>query len=241
MAEEETVGMALDTKGTTKTKKATAKKTTKLAPKKELDKLALWNKVEKTDPKHTKRANVKGNNLTSIKPQYQVYKATEQWGSYGSTWGFKFIQLGYELSAVGLVTFEAIFFYPGGEFPIINTISIYRDNARTKLDDEFAKKVETDALTKCLSKLGFNADIFMGRFDDARYVAEVTKEFAAPVAEQKVQKPAVQNKPTIEELNPQHKFWDACKKGLAEGKTDLDNLKKKYKISEANIKLLTSK
>ena len=132
--------------------------------------MKLWEAVCKTDPKHTKKANVKGNNLTSIKPQYQIMMATEQFGSYGSTWGFRDIKITYDLLEKGLVFFEAEFYYPTGSFPAINTISVYRDNAQTKLDDEFAKKVETDSLTKCLSKLGFNADIFLGQFDDVRYV-----------------------------------------------------------------------
>ena len=132
--------------------------------------MKLWEAVCKTDPKHTKKANVKGNNLTSIKPQYQIMMATEQFGSYGSTWGFRDITITYDLLEKGLVFFEAEFYYPTGSFPAINTISVYRDNAQTKLDDEFAKKVETDSLTKCLSKLGFNADIFLGQFDDVRYV-----------------------------------------------------------------------
>ena len=140
------------------------------------DNLKLWKDVEKTNPKHTKNANVKGNKITSIRPQYQIYNATNQWGSYGSKWGFKNIELGYELKDVGLVTFKALFYYPEGEFEILNTISIWRDGAQTKIDDEFAKKVETDSLTKALSKLGFNADVFMGRFDDLRYVEEVNKE-----------------------------------------------------------------
>ena len=139
--------------------------------------LELWNRVEKTDPKHTKKANVKGNNLTSIKPQYQILNATREFGSYGKGWGFKNISLCYELKEFGLVTFKAMFYYPSGEFEIINTISIWRDNAKTKIDDEFAKKVETDSLTKALSKLGFNADIFLGRFDDLRYVEEMKEEF----------------------------------------------------------------
>ena len=154
----------------------------------EKNNLQLWNKVEKTNPKHTKQANVKGNKLTSIKPQYQIYCATKEWGSYGSTWGFKSIELCYELKEIGLITFKAIFYYPNGEFPCINTIGLYRDNAMTKIDDEFAKKVETDALTKCLSKLGFNADIFMGRFDDLRYVSELKKEF-----QEEAPKPALSN------------------------------------------------
>lgn len=141
------------------------------------DNLKLWESVEKTDPKHTKKANVKGNQITSIRPQYQIYNATKQWGAYGGKWGFKNIELCYELKDFGLITFKAIFYYPQGEFEILNTISFYRDNAKTKIDDDFAKKVETDTLTKALSKLGFNADVFMGRFDDLRYVEEVKKEF----------------------------------------------------------------
>ena len=54
------------------------------------------------------------------------------------------------------------------------------DRNCTMVDDNFAKKIETDALTKAISKLGFNADIFMGKFDDVRYVEEMKKEFKEP-------------------------------------------------------------
>ena len=168
------------------------------------DNLKLWEAVEKTDPKHTKKANIGGNKVTSIKPQYQIYNATKRWGSYGSKWGFKNIELDFSLinekfynnktegkypnvkvigkeeSTVGLVVFKAIFFYPDGEFPAINSIGIFTNNERSKIDDDFAKKVETDSLTKCLSKLGFNADVFMGRFDDIRYVEDMKAEFKEP-------------------------------------------------------------
>jgi len=148
--------------------------------------LKLWESVEKTDPKHTKQANVKGNKLTSIKPQYQILQATKQWGAYGSKWGFKNISYDTALVDVnGLMIFKAVFYYPTGEFEIINTISIWRDGAMTKADDEWAKKVETDTLTKALSKLGFNADIFLGRFDDLRYVEEMKSEFRIAAPEEK--------------------------------------------------------
>lgn len=162
------------------------------------DNLKLWNQVEKTDPKHTKKAKIGGMSITSIKPQYQIFCATKQWGSYGETWGLKSIEHDFTItttpitlevkdyltketekiqSILGLVGFKAIFFFPGGEFPITNSIKIFTDNKHSKIDDEWAKKAETDALTKALSKLGFNADIFMGRFDDLRYVEQVSKEF----------------------------------------------------------------
>ena len=122
---------------------------------------------------------MKGNKITAISPQYQIYNATIQFGAYGTTWGFKSIKIDYALLEKGLIVFHGVFFYPKGEFPIINSIGVYKDNAKTKIDDDFAKKVETDALTKALSKLGFNADIFMGKFDDSRYVNEISAEFAA--------------------------------------------------------------
>ena len=143
--------------------------------------LKLWNAVEKTNPKYTKQANVGGNKITSIAPQYQIMNVTEQFGSYGKTWGFKNIELDYTLvPEFNLIVFKAIFFYPDGEFPTINSIKMFMDNAKTKIDDNFAKKLETDTLTKAISKLGFNADIFMGKFDDVKYLADVTKEFAEP-------------------------------------------------------------
>ena len=145
------------------------------------DNLDLWHKVEKTNPKYTKQANVGGNKITSIAPQYQIMNVTEQFGSYGKTWGFKNIELDYTLvQEFNLIVFKAIFFYPDGEFPTINSIKMFMDNAKLKIDDNFAKKLETDTLTKAISKLGFNADIFMGKFEDTRYLAEIKKEFAEP-------------------------------------------------------------
>ena len=167
--------------------------------------LELWHKVEKTNPKYTKQANVGGNKITSIAPQYQIMNVTEQFGSYGKTWGFKNIELDYTLvPEFNLIVFKAIFFYPDGEFPTINSIKMFMDNAKLKIDDNFAKKLETDTLTKAISKLGFNADIFMGKFDDTRYLAEITKEFAEPtkvienISEEKFLELIEQPKETIE-------------------------------------------
>jgi len=161
--------------------------------------LEFWNKVEKTNPKYTKKAKVGGNAITSIAPQFQIMNATEQFGVYGETWGFKHIEFDYSItntpitlkvtdwntkaveninSILGLVGFKATFFFPKGEFEITNSIKIFTDNKHSKIDDNFAKKLETDALTKALSKLGFNADIFLGKFDDVRYLEDVKKEFS---------------------------------------------------------------
>ena len=169
--------------------------------------LDLWNRVCKTDPSHTKQANVRGNKITAIAPQYQIMQATEQFGAYGSKWGFKEVSIDNSLMSVGLVTFTGLFFYPSGEFQILSSIGIYRDNAQTKIDDDFAKKVETDALTKALSKLGFSADVFMGLYDDSKYVEDTAQEFAM--------------KPKLEAMNEAYEnnkeSVDCVKNSLASG------------------------
>ncbi len=153
----------------------------------EKDNLKLWNSVEKTNPNYTKKAKVGGVNITAIAPQYQIMQVTEKFGVYGEKWGFKDIKLSYDLvDKYDLVVFRGTFFFPNGEFEIINSCKLYINNAKTMIDDNFAKKVETDSLTKAISKLGFNADIFLGKFDDVRYLEEVTKEFAPPIVKQKL-------------------------------------------------------
>jgi hypothetical protein len=49
----------------------------------EKNNLELWNKVEKTNPKYTKKAKIGGHEITAIAPQYQIMQVTEQFGVYG--------------------------------------------------------------------------------------------------------------------------------------------------------------
>lgn len=151
--------------------------------------LELWNKVEKTNPNYTKKAKVGGMSITAIAPQYQIMMVTEQFGVYGKTWGFKNIELDYSLvEKYDMVVFKGTFFFPEGQFEIVNSSKLFMDRNKKMLDDNFAKKIETDTLTKAISKLGFNADIFLGKFDDVKYLNEVKEEFKP-----KVEKPALPN------------------------------------------------
>ena len=187
--------------------------------------LDLWDRVQETNPFYTKKANVKGNNLTSIAPQYQVHQATKEFGIYGETWGFKSLSFDYTLKEIGMIVLNAVFYYPKGEFPIVNSVQLYRDGAMKKIDDDFAKKVETDTLTKALSKLGFNADIFMGRFDDTKYFAEMQEKYK--------EEPKPEPLPKLDEklfnllldnMGKQSKNW-SCKVTVSE-------IEKRYKISK---------
>lgn len=143
------------------------------------DNMKLWNAVKKTNPNYTKEVGY-GRKFTSIDAQYQIEQATEQFGVYGRDWGIKRIKYDvlplHDNEIMALAT--ATFFIPNGEFQISSSINIV--SAKGKSDNEFAKKMETDITTKALSKMGFNADVFMGKFDDNKYVNQLREEFKKP-------------------------------------------------------------
>jgi hypothetical protein len=179
--------------------------------------LDLWNRVEKTDPKHTKKAKIGGMKITAVAPQYQILNATREFGVYGVKWGFKSIELDYSLiDKFNLIVFKGTFFCPDGEFQIINSSKMFMDRNETMIDSDFAKKIETDALTKALSKMGFNADIFMGRYDDVKYVNELKEEF--------ITKPSLSD----DKLKGCEDWTDAQKQAV----------KSKYKLSKEQLNKL---
>ena len=147
------------------------------------DNMKLWQSVETTDPSFTKKVNQRGG-FTAIGAQYQLRTATETFGPFGTGWGVKDEKI-EKWEDAGLAVYTGTLWYipaefkkgipvikeEPSEFPIHSSIK-YHSNGR--VDDDFMKKVATDALTKGLSKLGFNADVFMGKFDDNKYVNKLT-------------------------------------------------------------------
>jgi len=136
------------------------------------DNMKLWNMVEETDPSTTKEVGY-GRKYTAIDAYSQIKRATEIWGPYGA-WGLTNITY-TPVDNTNIMLVSAVFKCPECEFPISS--SIFHTSEKGKQDDEFAKKVETDLITKSLSRIGFNADVFMGKFDDNRYVQEMKKKF----------------------------------------------------------------
>ena len=140
------------------------------------DNMKIWNAVEVTNPAFTTSVNQRGG-FTAIDAYYQIRQATELWGTYGGTWGLRHLkrELHPEME---MATLDAEFYYPGGSFEIGNSIELKISTKNgMKWDDEFVKKLETNTLSKALSKLGFGADVFMGKFDDMRYIRELNKKF----------------------------------------------------------------
>lgn len=155
-----------------------------MAGTKKVNHLEFWDGVEKTDPKHTKDVRAGGRKFTAVNAMHQTKNATQQFGMYGKGWGVKDITIDYIKGLVNdqiLAVFKGTFFYPDGEFTVGTSIMVQSwvvSKSYNRIDDDFVKKAETDMTTKALSKLGFNSDIFMGMWDDNRYVADMTAEFA---------------------------------------------------------------
>ena len=163
--------------------------------------MKLWDAVEKTNPAYTKKAKIGGMRITAVAPQYQIKNATEQFGPYGIKWGFKNIEFDFSLvGSLKLIVFKGTFFCPDGECVIGNSCKAFMDRDCEMVDADFAKKLETDALTKVLSKMGFNADIFMGRYDDTKYVNEMKEEFAPKRMTAKEAVSKLETAKTVDEL-----------------------------------------
>ena len=146
--------------------------------------LDLWNSVEKTPPSHTKPITGKSYQGTSPKPHYLVHKATETFGPCGIGWGFTIEDERVEEGAGGErlhVARVKVWYEWGGKRGEVEHIggtqfSGTRKNGTPFTDEDAPKKSVTDALVKALSMIGFAGDIFMGRYDDSKYVQELRDE-----------------------------------------------------------------
>lgn len=137
--------------------------------------LELWNKVSKSDPKFLKKVSFGQRSFTAIDPQYQVRSATEQFGPVGEGWGWtaenRFIDLSNGDTAV--VSDVTIWHgTPGNAFGPFPGCRKFFDAAKQRLNEDAPKMAVTDGLTKGLSHLGFNADVFLGEMDGNKYAAD---------------------------------------------------------------------
>jgi len=150
--------------------------------------LTLWNEVRKVDPKFTKDVNAPGKQpFTNIDTYHLIETATKHFGAYGKGFGLK--DLNIDEVHVGdsiLLKLNGIFFYDAGElfntgeFPVFNAMKLMYKTSKgyDKVDEDAYKKIITNTIGKALSYLGFGADVYMGKFEDAAYVQEVAQEFA---------------------------------------------------------------
>ena len=159
-----------------------------------IDNLSLWSTVETTDPAFTK--SYKGNGGfqgTATSATYLVKKATDQFGLIGIGWGYEILEEEILEGATTLdksgekgtekihkIRLKLWYKWNGEQGEVVHfgqTTFVGKNKYGWFTDEEAPKKSLTDALTKCLSMLGFAADIHLGMYDDNRYVNDLKKEF----------------------------------------------------------------
>lgn len=144
---------------------------------------ALWDKLGKTDPAHTKPFKRAGGFTgTAIKPMWSYRRMTEEFGPCGKGWGvnepsFQVVPTGdtvlvFCTASVWYESHDQIVFGVGGD------MAAGKRGQHSMVDDEAFKKAFTDAVTNALKLIGVGADVHMGMFDDNKYVNTMKKEFA---------------------------------------------------------------
>jgi hypothetical protein len=182
-----------------------------------MSKTDLWDRLGKTDPRHTKGFSRSGGfKGTAIKPMYSFHRMTEEFGPCGQGWG------------VNQPSFQVV---PGteGEVLVYCTVSVWHgDRANLvfgvggdkvvvkyssglKSDDEAFKKAFTDAITNALKLIGVGADVHMGLFDDSKYVNDLKQEIAWKAEVAVIEK--VQEAVTLVERNS---FMVECRDAIAQ-------------------------
>lgn len=183
--------------------------------------LAIWSQVEKTDTRYTKKADVNGQKITSLNGTAMIMKATEIFGPAGIGFGWKvieerfddgmeiFVGEGEKRSSLGFTknhTVRILFWFmldgQRGEIEGYGcTNAVYKSKYGMSTDGEAPKKSLTDAIKKCLSALGFSADVFLGMHDDSVYLDQLEKELALERADDKDAEKLRQKQERLEWLN----------------------------------------
>lgn len=150
--------------------------------------LALWERLGKTDPAHTKAfSRAGGFKGTAVKPIYTEQKMTEEFGPAGKGWGmgepsFQTVP-GSEGQLAVFCTVSLWYAAAGGEvctvYGVGGDMVVVKQKDYLRTDDEAFKKAFTDAIGNAMKHIGMSADVHMGLFDDSKYVREVTAEFEA--------------------------------------------------------------
>ena len=137
--------------------------------------MLIWDRVKKSDPKYLKKVSFGARSFTAIDPQYQVMSATQEFGPVGEGWGWssetRFINLSNGDTAV-ICDVTVWHGTPDCKFGPFPGCRKFFDAAKQRMNEDAPKMAVTDGLTKALSHIGFNADVFLGEMDGNKYAAD---------------------------------------------------------------------
>lgn len=210
--------------------------------------LSIWDAVQQTDPKFTKEYTGPGGFTgTAVNAQYLAKKATEQFGPVGTGWGYDVLDERFDvggpltnkegvlLAHATVHTIKLSLWYVGedGERKTVvhygHTPFITANKYGVATDFEASKKSLTDAIGKCLSQLGFSADIRLGLYDDIHYVNEITNESELERAEVKID--------VKERQAAEYREWLGSNLNLIKTAQSLNELQKVYASAIRKLEL----
>lgn len=142
---------------------------------------ALWDSVCMTNPAAVKPITGKPYQGNSPKPYWLIERATETFGPVGVGWGVivkseRFERLG-EFDVLHVAVVSVWYMQDGKRSECFDQMGGTKAAYKTAkgvlmVDEDAGKKSVTDGMVKCLSMIGFAGDIFSGRWDDSKYIAE---------------------------------------------------------------------
>lgn len=158
-----------------------------------MNNLELWNKLEPTDPAHTKQFNRSGGfSGTAINATYILKRLTETFGPCGRGWRFALdderVDEGHTLkngdkARLHIVRGHLEYMQEGQWYQTSpqfgQTMLVGENKYGSFTDEEAPKKSITDCISKCAVLLGIGADVHLGLFDDNKYVNQRKQEEAA--------------------------------------------------------------
>ena len=141
----------------------------------------LWDRLGKTDPKHTKQfSRAGGFKGTAIKPMFSFRRMTEEFGPCGVGWGVNSPEFQVVPSGDEVLVYCTVSIWHGNKEQFVYGVGgdkvAGKNRNGTFTDDEAFKKAFTDAVTNALKLIGVGADVHMGLFDDNKYLASLREE-----------------------------------------------------------------
>lgn len=141
--------------------------------------LELWERVRTPDPEYTRPFEDGGFQGTAISPMWFIRAATREFGPVGIGWGYEVLSEGF-INASDKEQVHSLhlrlWYTLDGKRGELSHFGQTRFTGGQKVDGDVKKKSLTDALTKCLSMLGFAADVYLGRFDDLKYIQSLVNQ-----------------------------------------------------------------
>ncbi len=145
------------------------------------DNMRHWTRFENIDPEFTKPITGKAYKGTSPNPQYVIRCLTEIFGPVGEGFGWEVLAEGFMPLGDEILHWCRINFWHtdrGNTYQSYGqTKALMKTKSGLLSDEDAPKKSLTDAVIKAASHLGIAANIFLGRWDDQKYVQEVAAEY----------------------------------------------------------------